>query len=389
MRVLIVAESDSRTALAAVRGLGQAGWTVGFGSGAPGRLAAASRWTRELHLVPSAERGVDAFLDAVGQAIDRVGYELVFGADDASVAVLSSCRAAVPAIVPYGAHDGVLAVTDKLRLSETAARAGFRTPRTAPATDATVRSWSGPAVVKCRMHWRPGRPGLEPRLEAVLAPGPAEAARRVDQVRRAGGEPLLQQVVAGRLMAFVTVVDRRGRLVARLQQRAEGTWPVPTGVSARAVTVPVDPELARKAAVLLEGLDWFGLAQLQFLVADDGDPWLIDVNVRPYGSLALAHAAGLNLLDIWARLATARPVPAEADAAAGVRYQWLEGDLRRAWRERRGGLLADTLDCLRHAPGAAHSVASFGDPWPGCRYAAHLAARMARKLRPTLGAARW
>jgi predicted ATP-grasp superfamily ATP-dependent carboligase len=387
MRVLIIGEPDSRTALAAVRELGQAGWTVGFGSAAPGRLAAASRWTRVRHLVPPAERGLDAFLDAVGRAADRFGYEVILGADDASVVALSLGRAAIPATVPYGPHDAVLAVTDKLRLSEIAARAGLQTPRTAPATDAAIRSWSGPMLVKCRMHWRPG-PDPEPRLEALLVPGPAEAARRAEQIRRASGEPLLQQVVRGRLMAFAAVADRRGRLVARLQQRAEGTWPVPTGVSTRAVTVPVDPELAKKATVLLEDVGWFGLAQLQFLVAEDGDPWLIDVNPRPYGSLALARAAGLDLVDTWMRLATGRPVPAEADAAAGVRYQWLEGDLRRAWRERRGGLLTDTLDCLRQAPGAAHSVASVRDPWPGVRYAADLAARTVRKLVRTREAAK-
>jgi predicted ATP-grasp superfamily ATP-dependent carboligase len=387
MRVLIVGEADSRTALAAVRGLGRAGWLVGVGSAAPGSLSAASRWTRHLHRVPSPELGARAFLEAVNQAITQAGYELVIGVDDASVMALSEGRPDIKATAPYGAHGAVLAATDKLRLGEIAARAGFRTPRTVAGTSRNLDAWTGPAVVKCRMHWRPARRGPEPRLEAMLVPGPAEAARRVEQILRTGGEPMLQEVVTGQLMAFVAVVDQAGRLVARLQQRAERTWPVPAGVSVRATTVPVDPELAKRAAVLLEDLGWFGLVQLQFLAADERDPWLIDVNGRPYGSLSLAHAAGLNPLDIWARLATERPVPREADAAAGVRYQWLEGDLRRACSERRGGLLADVADCLGRAPGAAHSVASFTDPWPGFRYAGHLAVRMARKLRPTRGGA--
>ncbi len=387
MRVLIVGEEDSRTALAAVRGLGRAGWLVGVGSAAPGSLSAASRWTRHLHRIPSPELDVRAFLEAVNQAITRVGYELVIGVDDASVMALSARRAAIQATVPYGAHDAVLAATDKLRLGEIAARAGFRTPRTVAGTSGNLDAWTGPAVVKCRMHWRPTRQGPEPRLEAMLVPGPAEAARRVEQILQTGGEPMLQEVVTGQLMAFVAVVDQRGRLVARLQQRTERTWPVPTGVSVRATTVPVDPELAKRAAVLLEDLGWFGLVQLQFLAADESDPWLIDVNGRPYGSLSLAHAARLNPLDVWARLATGRTVPGKADAAAGVRYQWLEGDLRRACSEHRGGLLADVADCLRHAPGAAHSVASFTDPWPGFRYTGYLAARLARKLRPTGGEA--
>jgi predicted ATP-grasp superfamily ATP-dependent carboligase len=387
MRVLIVGEADSRTALAAVRGLGRAGWVVGVGSTAPGSLATASRWTRQLHRVPPPELAVGAFLDAVNQAIARVGYELVIGADDASVMALSAGRAAIRATVPYGPHDAVLAVTDKLRLGEVAARAGFRTPRTVAGTSANLEAWTGPAVVKCRMHWRPARRGPEPRLEAVLVPDPAEAARRVEEILLAGGEPMLQEVVTGQLMAFVAVVDQRGRLVTRLQQRAERTWPVPTGVSVRAATVPVDPELAKRAAVLLEDLGWFGLVQLQFLATDETDPWLIDLNGRPYGSLALAHAAGLNPVDSWARLATGRPMPEEADATVGARYQWLEGDLRRAWSERRGGLLADVVDCLRHAPAAAHSVSSLADPWPGVRYAGHLSGRLARKLRSTRGGA--
>ena len=382
MRVLIVGEVDSRTALAAVRGLGRAGWLVGFGSAAPGSLSAASRWTRHQHRVPSPELGVGAFLDAVDQAIARVGYELVLGVDDASVMALSASRATIPATVPYGSHEAVLVASDKLRLGEVAARAGLRTPRTVAGTAANLDAWTGPAVVKCRMHWRPGRRGVEPRLEAMVAPGPAEAAQRATQILAAGGEPLLQEVVSGQLMAFMAVVDSRGRLAARLQQRAERTWPVPTGVSTRATTIPVDPELAKRAAVLLEDLGWFGIVQLQFLVADERDPWLIDVNGRPYGSLYVPLVAGLNPLDTWARLATGRPVSGEVDAAAGVRYQWLEGDLRRAWSERRGGLLADLADCLRHAPGAAHSVTSLTDPWPGVRDAGRRAGRLARQLRP-------
>ena len=386
MRVLIVGEADSRTALAAVRGLGRAGWLVGVGSMAPGCLATASRWTKQLHRVPSPELAVGPFLDAVNQAIARVGYELVIGSDDASVMALSAGRAAIQATVPYGPHDAVLAATDKLRLGEVAARAGFRTPRTVSGTEANLDAWTGPALVKCRMHWRPARRGPEPRLEAMLVPDRAQAARRVGEIVRAGGEPMLQEVVTGQLMAFVAVVDQRGRLVVRLQQRAERTWPVPTGVSVRAATVAVDPELAKRAAVLLEDVGWFGLVQLQFLATDESDPWLIDVNGRPYGSLALAHAAGLNPVDSWARLATGRrPVPEEADATVGVRYQWLEGDLRRACSERRGGLLRDVVDCLRYAPAAAHSVSSLTDPWPGVRYAGHLAVRLARKLRSARG----
>jgi hypothetical protein len=59
-----------------------------------------------------------------------------------------------------------------------------------------------------------------------------------------------------------------------------------------------------------------------------------------------------------------------------VRYQWLEGDLRRAAVERRGGLLLDLAGTLRFAAGAVHSTLSLRDPAPAlARIRAMAAAR--------------
>jgi hypothetical protein len=60
-------------------------------------------------------------------------------------------------------------------------------------------------------------------------------------------------------------------------------------------------------------------------------------------------------------------------ARPGVRYQWLEGDLRAA-REHGGLPLGDALGCLRYAMGAHHSVSSLGDPRPALRRLRALAA---------------
>jgi hypothetical protein len=111
-------------------------------------------------------------------------------------------------------------------------------------------------------------------------------------------------------------------------------------------------------------MGWFGLAELQFLAPVDSPPRVIDLNGRFYGSLALAVAAGANLPHTWAALATgrdARPVRARA----GVRYQWLHGDLRLAaacpWPQKGRELLST----LAGAAGAVHSVGRTRDPRPG------------------------
>jgi predicted ATP-grasp superfamily ATP-dependent carboligase len=160
------------------------------------------------------------------------------------------------------------------------------------------------------------------------------------------------------------VVDRDGTVAGAAQQRSARVWPREAGVSARARSVPVDVELLSGTARLLADLGWFGLAQLQFMAPAAGPPRLIDFNGRFFGSLQLAVAAGLDVAAPLEALVRGRPMPAQPPARPGVRYQWLEGDLRRALDERRGGLVADVVDCLRFARGATHSTWRARDPWP-------------------------
>ena len=379
MRALIVEPGYARGALAAARGLANAGWIVGIGSPERGGLAASSRHSHSWHRIPPPERDLKAFLKATNAAITDGGFEVVFGAGDAEVLALSAARDTIRAHVPYAPHESLVRAFDKLDLASVAADVGLASPRTEEATPDAIASADYPVVVKARLHWQPGAPSATARLEARLAPSPREAEAFAESIRAAGGEALLQEAVWGPLLAYAVVIDRDGRVVADVQQRADRTWPPDTGVSVRAVTVPVDADLAERVAMLLAKLDWFGLAHLQFLLDERGEARVIDLNGRFYGSLALAVASGANLPDAWARLGTGRPPATVPQARPGVRYQWLEGDLRRAFREQRSGLGTDVSSCLRYAPWAAHSTWQASDPWPTLRHAARLAARAVRK----------
>lgn len=386
MRALIVHPGDDRAvrprgALAAARALAGAGWTVGVGS--PERdFVSASRSSRRWHRVPGSWESPEAFVEATGAAVAEGGYEVVLGTNDADMLALSAHREHVGASVPHPPHDRLLRAIDKLHMASAAERAGIRTPRIVNG-DAS----HGEVVVKPRVS------ELLPEGAMVFSDA-AQAAGRIAELAEAGAEPIVQERVRGALMAYTVVADRESRVVARVQQEARAIFPPEAGVSARAETVPVDEALAAQVARLVEQLGWFGLAQLQFLVPEDGDPVLIDFNGRLYGSVALGVAAGVNLPAIWACVATDRPLPPVPEAAVGVRYQWLEGDLRRARAERSGGLARDAACCLRYFPGAAHSIWSAADPMPALRLlrvlgAGSLGFRIGaarRKLRPARSA---
>lgn len=360
-RVLIVAPSRSRGALAAVRAFHRAGWVVGVGSPDARSMIARSRFAAAVHQVPRPRGDGAAFVEGIRRACAEAPYDVAFGGGDDWVAGLAVHRDELPVQVGHPDWSVVSSGLDKLHLTATAAQVGLEAPRTVSADD--VHTWDGPVIVKCRSHWFPGQ--QHPlRVEARRFPSLEAARGRIEEVRRAGFEPLLQEPIDGGLSALIGLVHE-GRLLGRVQQEAHGLWPTPSGVSSRAITVPVDEDLADRSEALLKTLDWTGLVELQFLTPADGRPRLIDLNGRFYGSMALALRAGPNLVAAWGDQALGRPLPPLPDGEPGVRYLWAAGDLRRASAERRGGLLRDVATTIAWgAAGAARSVWDVHDPGP-------------------------
>lgn len=325
-------------------------------------MVAASNACRARHEVPRPRGDAADFVAAVRRAIGDGGYDIVFGGADDWMAALAAARDELPTAVASPSRATVDAALDKLGLTRRAAAVGLASPVTVLATADTVASWTGPVVVKCRSHWFAGvRRGH--RIEARRFDDVGAALHRIRTIRAAGFEAVLQQPIDGQLGALVGLFHD-GRLRGRVQQIAPRLWPTPSGVSSRALTVPVDEVLARRCEDLLAGLGWTGLVELQFLLDDDGRPHLIDLNGRFYGSMALAIAAGPNLPDAWARQVVGAPLPPLPDARPGVRYVWTAGDLRRAVTERRGGLVGDVLSTVRWRHGAATSIWERTDPGP-------------------------
>lgn len=369
MNALVVEGAyHSRGALAAVRALAAAGWDVGVAAALPRSVAGTSRWTRRHHEIVAREESTEGFASSVADLVERHGYDVLLPAGDGEALALSAAR--LP--VPYGPHEGVVACFDKVLMNEVAARVGVRVPRTAVATEESLAAFDGPVVVKTRMYWEPDAQAPHITVDSEIFDDRADALDRIRGMRAMGGEPLVQEVVRGSLVALALVRDRSGRTVGLAQQRAELLWPGPTGISARAVTTEVDDDLRRGVEALLDELSWVGLVQAQFLTSPEGPPCLIDLNGRLYGSLALAVGAGANLPALWAGVGVGTP-PAGPPVIArpGVRYHWLLGDLRVSRSPRR------VLAALRWAPGAVHSVWSARDPRPALAY---LATGVGRRL---------
>ena len=362
-RALVVGDGRAAFVLPALRSLGRAGWSTGVAQPFPG-LATDSRWCSRHHPVPLVEDGPDVWLEAVSAALTEGRYDVVFPADDIELLALSAARDRLPAVVPYPPHQAVVAAVDKLGLTRAAEAVGIGTPRTTEADPASVAAVTGGVVVKARLHWSPGTTVPERHQLVQLVTGPEQTLAAVESVRASGGEPILQEVVDGRLMAISLVLDRQGRPVVVSHQETERASVRRT--SARARTVAPDLVLEAKVVDLLRSLDWWGPANLQFLRGPDGVPRLIDLNARFYGSLALAIAAGADLPAAWARVAMGGTTGAVSRALPGVRFQALDEDLLavRAAGGPRGATLRMAARASAYGLRSAHSVWDPRDPGP-------------------------
>lgn len=322
---------QGRSALAAVRALAAGGYRPAVARSGRWSLAASSRSCARTFDVGPVER--EGYADAVGSASSEIGATAVFPSSDAALLALG---------VPVG-H-----LLDKSRLGAAAERAGLTAPPTqifdtGEELIAAAGRLAYPVVVKLPISRVPAR-------KATVPGDLAETAR--------GEGPFLVQPFVESPLWAVAGVTWNGRLVAAVHQRYERTWPLDCGTASAAQTVPPDPDVEERLLGLLGGYD--GIFQAQF-----AGEFLLDLNPRVYGSLPLAVAAGVNLPAIVCALMSGGNV-ATMRARPGVRYRWLEGDLRALTtlvRDKRLGPVA-AARALRPRRGSAHSVASLRDPGP-------------------------
>lgn len=336
----------SRSAVAAVRAAGAGGYrpvvTVSVGRSA----AAASRACADVVVVP--RPGTTAYPTAIRQELAARRYSTVLAASDAALLALDRPGAEL---------------VDKSVLPARAAAAGLGVPDTimfgAPAAlAAAAPSLSYPLVVKPTVKTSAAAMAMRvesPAALATLAPG-------------LDGPAVVQPFHPGRMRAVCGVLHG-AELIAVVHQDYVRIWPPECGVACAAVTTAPDTALEARLPRLLNGHE--GVFQVQLV-----DDLVIDVNPRVYGSLPLAVAAGANLPAI-ACAAAEGEVAELVRGRPGVRYRWLEGDLRRLLHGVRHGELSAraALCALRPRAGTAHSVESLRDPGPALSRLVDIASR--------------
>lgn len=330
--VLTAGRGHDRSALTAVRALSASGHRPVVGISGEESLAAASRYVEATEPLP--DPGSPSFVDEVAVCSNRIGAVAVFPSSDDALLALQ------PALDRF---------VDKSAMAEHAEPVGLKVPDTSSFDSATELVAAGfgvqyPAVIK------PAR--KQAGLPAYVAGTPTDV--RIDE--HIG--PVVAQTFLTGITDAICGVMHDGQMVAHIQQEYARTWPRACGTAAYARVVESDRRRSHALRDLLR--DYDGIFQAQFVAGA-----LIDLNLRVYGSMALAIAAGVNLPALVCEQQTGRPAD-PSPPVLGTRYRWVEGDLRGLWQAWREGdtSLGRLLDDLAPRPDTTHSVVSLRDPKP-------------------------
>lgn len=349
-------DANQRSALAIIRSLGRRGLTVIAADHQPHPIGAASRYVTASIRYSNPATSPGTFAKDVITAAEQLGIECVIPATDLTTMLLASqpdlCKFVRLAAPKAGSYE---ALTDKARLMELAARLAIPAPATrvtrSPAAVVEAANDIGfPVVLKpARSRYVRGDRVLSTSVKIVHDPdGLAEALRNQEWM---GDIPcLVQQFVPGHGAGVFALYGPAGPVAWFAHKRLREKPPT-GGVSVLSESVPVDPMMQSTAAKLLSAANWNGVAMVEFRVAGDGTPYLMEVNGRFWGSLQLAIDCGVDFPWLLYQLTRELPVTQPQTYVVGKRLRWLLGDL--------DSLITNLKLTSSSLGGKAHAIASF------------------------------
>jgi predicted ATP-grasp superfamily ATP-dependent carboligase len=378
-RVLVL-DAHTTQALACVRSLGRAGYVTFVASSRRWALASWSRYCREYYYLAS--ESLEEFARLRDWASSR-GVSIVLPLTERSCVLCNVERSdwqQQGITVGCETGDSLLLSFDKARTLALVAECGVAIPRThAPASledcYAAAREIGFPCVVKSRFsHYWTGSDFVEGGGTSYVS-DEQQLDTKVRNHRQGDIWPLVQRFVEGTGKGLFTVCDHGRPLMWFAHERLRDVRPSGSGSSLRRA-VPVDPRMLEPAERLLRRMHWHGPAMVEFRDTGHGEPCLMEINGRFWGSLELAVRAGADFPRMWTEVLRGEASPAPTPATMGVTVRWLWGDVKRLLYVLSGppagypGFYPTRLQGLRELfgrqpPGTQLESWRADDPWPG------------------------
>jgi len=331
-RILIL-DGHTNQALACVRSLGKAGYTVLVASHTRFPLGAWSRYC--VGRFRLADQSVAAFA-LMREWARREGVAIVLPLTERSCVLCNEERThweEIGITVGCGSNEMLQSAFDKeltLRRAEasTVRIPPTRFPKSLDECLTAVEEVGFPCVVKSRWSNAWNGKSFLPTQSPRYINTPDQLSEVFAERQQGQYWPLIQGYVPGQGKGVFALCDR-GRVIAWFaHERLRDTRPTGSSSSLRR-SIRLEPRLREPAEKLLSEMKWHGPAMVEF--KDDGvnQPCLMEINGRFWGSLQLAIDAGVDFPRLWVSVLKGESPPPVTEYTEGLTLRWFWGDVKR------------------------------------------------------------
>lgn len=296
---ILVLDGHSAAALSVTRSAGRAGHWVAVG-GNRGSFAAAklSRYCQIAFDHPVSTSEPQAFIDSIVEFVRTHQVDLVVPVTDWTLGPLSAERGRFAGLskLAIPSHAALEFASDKFRTIEQARELGIGVPKTTLVHSLADVSACGdfgfPAVVKDRfsVRWI-----LQKAVfgSVSYANSTADLGSRVTERLDQAGDVLIQEFVPGNGIGFSCFVVASQVFLPFQWLRVREVDPRGSASSARK-SIALDEDLVRRSTQLITAMGFEGIAMVEYKQAPDGRLVLMEINGRPWGSIGLPYACGID-----------------------------------------------------------------------------------------------
>lgn len=361
-RTVIVTDGEQRAALAVVRSLGAGGYRCILTSSSRGSVAGGSRFVARTVTVPNPLEQPARFADAIVALAKLENAVVVLPIAEQSMLAILPVRSRIsPAVVPFPDLASFSALTDKERLLEEASKLGIAIPAQQVLRDANALASTDLSRLRYPIVLKPARSvseraGVRATFSVDYASDASELQRKIRALPPAAFPLLLQQRVVGPgIGIFLLLWD--GELKAQFAHQRLTEKPPSGGESVYRESVLIDEELRDRSRALLDRFGWRGVAMVEYKRdSATGQPYLMEVNGRFWGSLQLAIDSGVDFPRILVACALGENSQQLPSYRIGVRSRWWWGQVDNLIGRARRSATADPLP-----PGTRSTRRALGD----------------------------
>jgi predicted ATP-grasp superfamily ATP-dependent carboligase len=159
----------------------------------------------------------------------------------------------------------------------------------------------------------------------VYAKSPEDLLSKYNLMHQKQERPLIQEYIKGTGFGAFAIFNKDSKPVATFVHKRLREYPITGGQSTFCESVK-EPAILKYGLKILKELNWYGLAMVEFKMDEFGEPKIMEINPRFWGSMPLAIASGVDFPYLLYKLAVDGNIKEVNSYKVGVKTRFVLSD---------------------------------------------------------------